>query len=1016
LVLQKSNAAVSGTPVAGTVYTQGQTNIGSGTPANVVVYVGTTPWTNNNQSGLSDNTYYSYAVYSYNGSGVTTNYSTALSGSQITQAISAPISNASSNVTTTDFIANWSAVSGATGYSLDVNTTANFPFTENFQRCLLGTTTTSDGNDISSTVNNYMQSSGWSSSNIFQAGGSVRMGYTGALGDLITPTIDLSSNAGNATLTFDCNVYSTDGSATYQVWHAPDGKNFTQVGTDLTAPSSLTNVSFSISGGTASSKIKIATSTISKRILIDNIKIYQVNNIAGYDNLSVSGTSLDVTGLTPDINYYYRVRAVDANGTSVNSGIVSETVQSQTITFGTLSTVTYGDAPFTVSATGGGSVYPVTFTSSDPTVATCTGTNGSTVTILKAGSCTIYANQNGVLTYSPAPQVGQVLTINQKQLTITGLSGVNKVYDGTTTASVTGTSYSGLAYGETFSILGTPVANFADATVGNGKTITVTGYLAPSANYIINQPTGITANIYPTTSTWSGTGNWTTGGANWTYLPLAATDVVVANGELVIDQTPTVNSITVNPGAKLTLNNGITLNPGTFTLQSDPAGVLGTATFVDKSTATNPAPITATVQQYLAAGRNWYTSSPVTAATMNVFNSASRVDSYDEPSATFIPLNTGDPLIPMKGYVSVSTGNSGLITFSGTLNSQTLPITLSRTPGVTKEGFNLVGNPYPSYVNWDNATTTNLESTMWYRTQNTTGSYVFDTYGATAGQGTNNNGIADVTAYIPPMQAFWVRVADGQTTGSLAFANADRSHIDVSTNLFRAPSSEKSVQPVLRLKVSNGTNSDEAIVLFNQNATNGFDDYDSPKMTNANAAIPEIYTLAGTQQVVINGMNSMAPTDELPLGFTTGESNTFTIKATEISNFDANTSILLKDNLLNTQQDLTVDSTYSFTSDVASSATRFSLVFKSPAMTTGFSNETSQITVYKNANNQITVHCTGNINGNSYVTVSNAIGQKLVSKSVTSSITVIDSYLLPGVYLVTVNNAGKNSTKKVILN
>ncbi|MEO5715386.1 MAG: YDG domain-containing protein [Luteolibacter sp.] len=87
-------------------------------------------------------------------------------------------------------------------------------------------------------------------------------------------------------------------------------------------------------------------------------------------------------------------------------------------------------------------------------------------------------------------------TVTAKALTITGLSGVNKVYDGTTTATLSGTSvYSGLVNGQTFTVSGTPAATFADANVGTAKAITVTGYTAPSANYSVTQPTGLTSNI-----------------------------------------------------------------------------------------------------------------------------------------------------------------------------------------------------------------------------------------------------------------------------------------------------------------------------------------------------------------------------------------------------------------------------------------------------------------------------------------------------------------------------------------
>jgi hypothetical protein len=87
-------------------------------------------------------------------------------------------------------------------------------------------------------------------------------------------------------------------------------------------------------------------------------------------------------------------------------------------------------------------------------------------------------------------------TVTRAALTITGLSGVDKIYDGNTTASLSGTAaYSGLQNGETFSVTGTPSATFASAPVGSNKAITVTGYTAPSANYTLTQPSGMTANI-----------------------------------------------------------------------------------------------------------------------------------------------------------------------------------------------------------------------------------------------------------------------------------------------------------------------------------------------------------------------------------------------------------------------------------------------------------------------------------------------------------------------------------------
>ena len=100
---------------------------------------------------------------------------------------------------------------------------------------------------------------------------------------------------------------------------------------------------------------------------------------------------------------------------------------SQTITgFATIPTKTYGDGTFLVSASATSGL-AVVFTSSDPTIATCTGTNGTTVTILKAGVCEIRANQAGNLTYAAAPQVPQTLTVNTKTITVTA-EPKSKVY------------------------------------------------------------------------------------------------------------------------------------------------------------------------------------------------------------------------------------------------------------------------------------------------------------------------------------------------------------------------------------------------------------------------------------------------------------------------------------------------------------------------------------------------------------------------------------------------------------
>ena len=107
-------------------------------------------------------------------------------------------------------------------------------------------------------------------------------------------------------------------------------------------------------------------------------------------------------------------------------------------------------------------------------------------------------NPNYDITY-----VGNNFTITPAVLSITGITGANKIYDGNTNATINGTaSYVGLVPSDAgLTVAGTPSFNFNNKNVGISKPITVTGFTAPSANYILTQPTGLTGDITPKTVT-----------------------------------------------------------------------------------------------------------------------------------------------------------------------------------------------------------------------------------------------------------------------------------------------------------------------------------------------------------------------------------------------------------------------------------------------------------------------------------------------------------------------------------
>lgn len=81
----------------------------------------------------------------------------------------------------------------------------------------------------------------------------------------------------------------------------------------------------------------------------------------------------------------------------------------QSITFAALSNKVVNNAPFTLTATTTSSL-PITFTSSNPAVATI---SGNTVTIVAVGQTSITASQAGNANYLAAPSVTQPLTIDE---------------------------------------------------------------------------------------------------------------------------------------------------------------------------------------------------------------------------------------------------------------------------------------------------------------------------------------------------------------------------------------------------------------------------------------------------------------------------------------------------------------------------------------------------------------------------------------------------------------------------
>jgi PKD repeat protein len=179
----------------------------------------------------------------------------------------------------------------------------------------------------------------------------------------------------------------------------------------------------------------------------------------------------------------YTVMLTISNGYKINIdskiGYIDVLKRNQTITFGALDNKTFGDADFDLTATASSGL-DVSYTSSDLTVATI---DGSTVTIVGAGTTTITASQAGDGNYLAATEVQQTLTVEKAAQTITFGALDNKTF-GDADFDLTATASSGLDISYTSSDLTVATIDGSTVTIIGLGTTTITASQAGDDNYL----------------------------------------------------------------------------------------------------------------------------------------------------------------------------------------------------------------------------------------------------------------------------------------------------------------------------------------------------------------------------------------------------------------------------------------------------------------------------------------------------------------------------------------------------
>lgn len=496
-------------------------------------------------------------------------------------------------------------------------------------------------------------------------------------------------------------------------------------------------------------------------------------------------------------------------------------------------------------------------------------------------------------------------------------------------------------------------------------------------------------------STWNGTGNWTNT-ANWSNgIPGTITDATIASGVVTVDIPAFANNLTIEPNAGLTLNSTIALKVNNLVLNSLNNNS-ATGSFIDNGGILTVNGNTS-VKRWLSGGEHHFISNPLR-NTLEVSsfvygNNQGWMYRYDEPTGTWINMwNPLDDIFVSYGY-AVNYVLDQMHSFNST-NSSPFNINSTVAPTLTNtssNGWNLVGNPYPSAINWLGSgwTKTNLDNAIYL--YNGTGYSAF-----VGGVGVNGG-----TQYIPAGQGFFVHAS--ASGPRLTIPRASTVH---NTQEYYKSSTE-TIENLLRIKISGNGSEDETVVRLSEESTNGFDsEMDAYKLMSLDAAATQIFTRIDADYA-INTIPQVSTGTEVALSVNVGTEGSYTINTSGMSSFGNNTAIYLEDTELNTITDLNVTPEYAFTAQ-AGENNRFKLLINTSA---GIGHNDISSFVYTSGN-EVFIR---NLEGNVQVF---AINGQLVASDY-SAANSVSKLKLPagsqGIYLVKLTNDKGVYTGKVLV-
>lgn len=433
-----------------------------------------------------------------------------------------------------------------------------------------------------------------------------------------------------------------------------------------------------------------------------------------------------------------------------------------------------------------------------------------------------------------------------------------------------------------------------------------------------------------------------------------------------------------------------------------------------------------------------YWSSPVQNQMLKAFSPGTldaRFMTYNEATDYFtsVPAPKTTAFIPAKGYAIradnrypawsgapvVTDFRNFVGAFIGTVNNGPQPFALAKS----RNGYNLVGNPYPSDIDLDgdqgvfaqNSNSIEPVAYFWnnriiYSAPASGQEYNGENYAIynKSGSVPSSNSTKKTTGIVKVGQGF---IVQAKTTGkSLNFTNNSRV-AGSSADIFYHRNQSKSKDRFWLQLTTPNNDFNTILIAYLSEASNDFElGYDAPLMS---IGSDSFYSVLNDYQLGIQGRRyPMEKTDRVILGshhFTAGNHMISLQDAEGI--FEADQPVYLKDKATGTVTNLS-ERNYEFNADQGITEGRFEIIYQADTtLNTGVAAKEG-LTAYRDGADYVIKSTAKTIKE---VTFYDAVGRMVLHfKPDNKEIKVNLNQLTPGVYIVKINHEGALISKKIL--